>query len=182
MKDLNCGKTPTKGDEPMCLHSEHKPEVWYDCDKQGHESGCFMTKCPDCGDKLYRDCEIEEPDVIGEKTRESYFNDFLSNHVGHAVYICEYTCGVCGKTSDYMLRCGQEEVDGTCFDDPVGIAREVVNECGCSLADSNALAKIRKNLSAPAQCKECKGSGEITELDSDCHCCKGLGSNCKCTE
>ena len=119
----------------MCLHSEHKPEVWYDCDKPGHDEGCYMTKCPDCGEKLYRDCQIEEPNVVLWEERKKYFNDFLSSHVGHAVYICEYTCGVCGKTSDYMLRCGQEEVDGTCFDDPVGIAREIVNECGCSLAD-----------------------------------------------
>jgi len=48
----------------MCLHSEHKSEVWYDCDRPGHDEGCFMTKCPDCGEKLYRDCLTEEPDVV----------------------------------------------------------------------------------------------------------------------
>jgi hypothetical protein len=37
-------------------------------------------------------------------------------------------------------------------------------------------------LPDPKQCNECKGLGEITELDTDCHCCKSLGSNCKCTE
>ena len=36
-------------------------------------------------------------------------------------------------------------------------------------------------LPDPKQCNECKGSGEITDLDTDCHCCKGLGYNCKCT-
>lgn len=73
--------------------------------------------------------ELSEPKM--------YFNDFLRSHVGHAVYICEYYCGVCGETTDYMLRCGQEEVDGTCFDDPVGIARELIlpAPCSCTLRE-----------------------------------------------
>lgn len=75
-----------------------------------------------------------------------YFNDSLSEHFGHAVYICRYTCGVCGEISDYKLRCGQEDVDGTCFDDPAGIASELANDCGCSLADAGALEKVMENL------------------------------------
>jgi hypothetical protein len=67
---------------------------------------------------------------------ETYFNDFLSNHIGHKLEICEYYCAVCGKTSDYMLRCVQEQVDDSCYDDPSGIAREwITPECGCKLSD-----------------------------------------------
>jgi hypothetical protein len=29
---------------------------WKDCDLKGHEEGCFMLVCPDCGTKD-RDCE-----------------------------------------------------------------------------------------------------------------------------
>jgi hypothetical protein len=29
--------------------------VWKDCDLEGHEEGCFMFVCPDCGD-IDRDC------------------------------------------------------------------------------------------------------------------------------
>jgi hypothetical protein len=29
---------------------------WKDCDLKGHEGGCFMLVCPDCGTKD-RDCE-----------------------------------------------------------------------------------------------------------------------------
>lgn len=78
--------------------------------------------------------------------KEGHFNDYLSSHVGHAVYICKYTCGICGETSDYKLRCGQEDVDGTCFDDPAGIAAEIAVDCGCSMADPGAMEKIMENL------------------------------------
>jgi hypothetical protein len=68
--------------------------------------------------------------------KSMYFNDYLSSHVGHKMEVVEYLCGVCRKTSDYMLRCIQEEVDGTCFDDAAGIAREwILPECGCKLRD-----------------------------------------------
>lgn len=30
--------------------------IWKDCDLKGHEEGCYMTVCPDCGAKD-RDCE-----------------------------------------------------------------------------------------------------------------------------
>jgi len=30
--------------------------VWQDCDLVGHEEGCYMLVCPDCGHKD-RDCE-----------------------------------------------------------------------------------------------------------------------------
>jgi hypothetical protein len=72
---------------------------------------------------------------ITKSKSEPYFNDFLSNHIGHKMEVVEYLCGVCGKTSDYLLRCIQEQIDDTCYNDPVGIARELTPECGCSLAD-----------------------------------------------
>jgi hypothetical protein len=35
----------------------YEPEQeWKDCDLKGHEEGCFMLVCPDCGTKD-RDCE-----------------------------------------------------------------------------------------------------------------------------
>ena len=30
--------------------------VWKDCDLAGHEEGCYMLVCPDCG-HADRDCE-----------------------------------------------------------------------------------------------------------------------------
>ena len=57
---------------------------------------------------------------------EMYFNDFLSSHAGHKMEVAEYCCGFCGATTDYLLRCIQEQIDDTCYDDPAGIAREWV--------------------------------------------------------
>lgn len=58
---------------------------------------------------------------------KQYFNDYLSNHSGHKMEVVEYKCGVCGVTTDFMLRCIQESIDDTCYDDPSGIARELIN-------------------------------------------------------
>ena len=32
--------------------------IWEDCDITGHEEGCYMYICPDCGD-IDRDCEYK---------------------------------------------------------------------------------------------------------------------------
>jgi hypothetical protein len=34
-------------------------QVWQDCQKEGHEEGCYVMICPDCGDTL-ADCEEEK--------------------------------------------------------------------------------------------------------------------------
>jgi len=76
-----------------------------------------------------------------------YFNDLLSNHIGHKLEVVEYLCGVCGTTSDFMLRCFQDEIDDTCHNDPAGIARELIlPECKCSITDPKNLKKLRDNL------------------------------------
>jgi hypothetical protein len=67
---------------------------------------------------LARKGQMEKP--------EMYFNDLLSSHAGHKLEVVEYCCGFCGATTDYLLRCIQEQIDDTCYDDPAGIAREWV--------------------------------------------------------
>ena len=62
-----------------------------------------------------------------EQEQKLYFNDNLSNHAGHTMEVVEYKCGVCGETTDFMLRCIQESIDDTCYDDPSGVAREWVS-------------------------------------------------------
>lgn len=44
----------TKKLEP-CTYSEDT-WIWQDCDIKGHEEGCFMLLCLDCG-AVDRDCE-----------------------------------------------------------------------------------------------------------------------------
>jgi hypothetical protein len=35
-------------------------QVWQDCGKIGHESGCYVIICPDC-DTMLADCEDMKP-------------------------------------------------------------------------------------------------------------------------
>ena len=34
-------------------------ETWFDCDREGHEEGCYMTR-DESGDVKYRDCDVKE--------------------------------------------------------------------------------------------------------------------------
>lgn len=95
----------------------------------------------------------EKPQGDINNPKSVYLNDLLSNHIGHKLEIVEYYCGICEKTTDFMLRCFQDEIDDTCSNDPSGIAREwILPECNChELTAIEKAERLRKNLTGNSQ-------------------------------
>jgi hypothetical protein len=96
----------------------------------------------------------EKPKGDFSDPKSFYFNDYLSNHIGHKLEVVEYCCGVCGKTTDFMLRCFQDDIDDTCFNDPAGIAREWVKphcECNHSPWTADKISNLKENLTESNQ-------------------------------
>ena len=44
-------------------------DLWVDCDREGHEEGCFATHCEKCGTINYRDCEGEN-EILNSMERQ----------------------------------------------------------------------------------------------------------------